>query len=231
MTVPDSTTSAPAPVASTRHTLILVAVLAAIAVAGASQTSSGTGSLTSGERMTLYCSVVLAQIGLVALVRRGTRRAGVSLRDVIGGESNALAIARDVLFGLATWAAWEAFSRLALAPVRERSASLDPLLPTTTLEIATWVAVSVFAGIGEELVFRGYLQRQLGALLRSRGAGIALQAMIFGAVHAYQGAWRAATAVAIGLLYGVVTRASGSARAAMVAHACTDVFGGVVLRG
>jgi membrane protease YdiL (CAAX protease family) len=65
------------------------------------------------------------------------------------------------------------------------------LLPQTPMEMILWVAVSIIAGISEEAIYRGYLQRQFTALLRSVPAGALISAAIFGGVHAYQGFSRA----------------------------------------
>ena len=41
---------------------------------------------------------------------------------------------------------------------------LGPIAPHTYLEAGIFVLLSVFAGLFEEIIFRGYLQRQFGAL-------------------------------------------------------------------
>jgi hypothetical protein len=47
--------------------------------------------------------------------------------------------------------------------------------------------VAITAGICEEIVYRGYLQRQLSAFTGSLPIAVCLQAAIFGAAHLYQG--------------------------------------------
>jgi membrane protease YdiL (CAAX protease family) len=55
-----------------------------------------------------------------------------------------------------------------------------------------------------ELVFRGYLQRQLWSLTRNLPAAILLQSFIFALRQIYQG-WKPALITAIyGLLFGLV---------------------------
>jgi hypothetical protein len=49
--------------------------------------------------------------------------------------------------------------------------------------------VSLSAGFCEELVFRGYLQRQFHAATGNVVVAVALQAIVFGLVHTYQG-WK-----------------------------------------
>jgi uncharacterized protein len=46
-----------------------------------------------------------------------------------------------------------------------------------------WLFVSVAAGIGEEIIFRGYLQKQLHAATRSLAVAVVLQGLVFGLIH------------------------------------------------
>lgn len=69
--------------------------------------------------------------------------------------------------------AWAIITRPWLAPVRRKYAALiGPLMPTLTAQ----VLVSVCAGVGEELFFRGALQHW---------AGIPWTALLFVALHGY----------------------------------------------
>ncbi len=70
------------------------------------------------------------------------------------------------------------------------------------------------AAIGEELLFRGFvlgsIETVLGGPRRSAtGSAVILQAVIFGALHLYQGPGGAATAATIGLVLGLVWLLTG----------------------
>ena len=54
------------------------------------------------------------------------------------------------------------------------------LVPRSTREVVLWMLLSMTAGICEEIIFRGYLQRQLAALTGNVWAGIAVSGLIFG---------------------------------------------------
>ena len=54
----------------------------------------------------------------------------------------------------------------------------------------SWCCLSATAGFCEEIVFRGYLQRQLAAFSKSTLMGVLLSAAIFGVSHGYEGAAR-----------------------------------------
>jgi len=68
------------------------------------------------------------------------------------------------------------------------------------LEAVFWVGLSLVAGIGEEAVYRGYLQTQFAGLTNSHGMGILASAAAFGAAHLYQGLSRACTISASAVL-------------------------------
>lgn len=82
------------------------------------------------------------------------------------------------------------------------------------------------AAIGEELLFRGFLQSRLQALFGAgRGAGVAavlVQSALFGLAHAYQGPTGILTTGAIGLAFGLVVLRTRSLWPVMVAHGLVD---------
>lgn len=102
------------------------------------------------------------------------------------------------------------------------------LLPQGRIEMLFWLALSVTAGICEEAVYRGYLQKQFIALTRNIPAGIALSAFLFGAAHSYQGFAKASLIGAMGAAGGILAYWRRSVRPGMIAHALQDVLGGFV---
>jgi hypothetical protein len=107
------------------------------------------------------------------------------------------------------------------------AASIQTLLPRSAMEIFLWIAVSISAGICEELVFRGYLQRQFEAFTHSRWIALILQAALFGISHGYQGVEACMKIVAFGGLFGLIALYRGSLRPGMMAHAWTDIMSGI----
>jgi membrane protease YdiL (CAAX protease family) len=101
--------------------------------------------------------------------------------------------------------------------------------PRSGLEIGLWFGVSISAGICEETVFRGYLQRQLTVMTGSRAVGILLAAATFGLAHLYQG-WRWATVLGMyGLMFGVLAYWRRTVRTGMIAHAWQDALTGALV--
>jgi membrane protease YdiL (CAAX protease family) len=84
--------------------------------------------------------------------------------------------------------------------------------------------VALSAGFCEELVFRGYFQRQFHALTGSLAAAVALQALVFGAGHFYEGGWAVAQITLYGVLFGLLAAWRKNLRPGMLAHAWSDIF-------
>ena len=108
----------------------------------------------------------------------------------------------------------------------------NPLLPAPPSGVAgipVWIGLSLSAGICEEVVFRGYLQRQLAALMGSTSLAILGQAIVFGVAHGYEGAGAAMRIVVYGVALGVLAQWRGNIRAGALAHAAWDILAGLGL--
>jgi len=234
MTEPNSAALRRKLIAPLWHTAVFVVFFLALGAAGLLFQRSGSATLpkTHPNVIPLYLSLLAAEWGLVYYVWQGLRRTGTRLGDVIGGRwSSPKSVATDLLLGLAlgflwigvdkAWGAW-------LGPGHAKS--IGALLPQSAEEIALWIAVSLSAGICEETVFRGYLQKQLTVLTRSGIVAVILQAIVFGAAHAYQGVNAAENTAAYGLALGALALWRGDVRPGIVAHAWSDIFGGVLSR-
>jgi membrane protease YdiL (CAAX protease family) len=173
-------------------------------------------------------SLIAMEAGLFFYVKGGLDRYKVPIQEVIGGNwSGAKSILREVGIGLGAW-----LVLLAVSSVWNKFWGADPsvsiyTLPRTPLNVLLWVAVSISAGISEEFAFRGYLQRQFGALTGSRWLGLVLQAVLFGIAHAYEGMRAAMQVVAFGLLFGFVALWRKSLHAGMIGHAWGDIMSGL----
>jgi membrane protease YdiL (CAAX protease family) len=106
--------------------------------------------------------------------------------------------------------------------------NVDVLKPLGVLESAIWVCLSITAGFCEEVMFRGYVQRQFAAWTRSDIAAVLLQAIVFGVAHSYQGARLAFVVTVYGMLFGVLAHMRRSLRPGMMAHAIQDTLSGLV---
>jgi membrane protease YdiL (CAAX protease family) len=141
------------------------------------------------NRMRFYAVTLFYEWFLFVLVVAGVRRSGASVLIVLGEHWHSVRrVLRDIGIAAGFWIVaamllW-IFGWLLRIAALGRNVSM---LPRRGIELTLWIALSVTAGICEETIFRGYLQRQFMALTKSAPAGILLSAAAFGAAHAYQG--------------------------------------------
>lgn len=185
------------------------------------------------NRIFLYGRTVVFELLLLALVIAGVRWHGSPIQAVLGERwRSARAVMSDLGVGLAFWLV-ALIVTSALGSVLEpggNNRAVQFLMPLGRAEMALWVLLSLTAGICEEAVYRGYLQRQLGAWTRSVPAGIVLSAVAFGGVHLYQGWHRAAVIWVGGVMGGLLAYWRKSVRPGMVAHAWQDAMAPVLMR-
>ncbi|HJQ97166.1 MAG TPA: type II CAAX endopeptidase family protein [Candidatus Polarisedimenticolaceae bacterium] len=220
------------PVASTRHSIVFLAIVAAVTLAGfAAQNRpvAGGGLVeTHIDVIPVYLSVTVMNWLLVLFVWKGIRKQGASFGSLIGERwRNAGDVLRDLGIAAIFWVvlagtAWA----LHLALGEGHAKSVDVLLPKTPLEIAVWIVTSASAGFCEEYVFRGYVQRQLRAFTQSGVGAVLGQGLLFGLMHAYQG-WRAVVVItSLGILFGTLAAWRKTLTVGMVAHGWQDIWAG-----
>ncbi len=106
---------------------------------------------------------------------------------------------------------------------------LQRLLPRTAGEKGIFALLSLAAGVGEELAYRGYLIPVLAQILGSVWGAALLSSAIFGVLHAYQGFLGIARTGLLGLGLAVSFILSGSLWPAIAVHAILDLMAGLVL--
>jgi membrane protease YdiL (CAAX protease family) len=89
------------------------------------------------------------------------------------------------------------------------------------------VLIAVFAGVGEELFFRGVLQRLFIKLFKNPWAGILVTAFIFSAVHLQF--YGFIPRFILGILLGLIYWYSGSLWPAIIAHFAYDAFAVIMI--
>lgn len=104
---------------------------------------------------------------------------------------------------------------------------ISALLPRDRDEVMLGAAISLAAGIGEELFFRLLLPVLLAAFIDAIAA-VLIAVLLFGLAHAYQG-WRGVTVTTlVGALFTVMYLMSGSLAVAMLFHVVIDLMALVV---
>jgi uncharacterized protein len=103
------------------------------------------------------------------------------------------------------------------------------LMPVSRQERGLFVALSLTAGITEEIVFRGFLLYALLLATASLPLAVLLSSGVFGMVHAYQHPVGVLRAALLGALLAVPLLVEGSIYPAIAAHALIDVLAGLWL--
>jgi hypothetical protein len=112
----------------------------------------------------------------------------------------------------------------------ERLRALAQLAPANGIEIAAWTLLCLLVGFIEEIVFRGYLQRQfIGWARGGVAAGVLASALVFGSAHAYQGVRGMVLLTVFGALFSLLALDRRSLRAGIFAHAWHDLITGLAL--
>jgi uncharacterized protein len=219
----------PAPLASNRHLRRLLYITIGIAIALLLQARNASPTPTV-SKVPMYLMLIGVELVLARFVTIGVTARGYRLRDIAGQPwRNLIDAVSDFAVAAATVLLLRFSSPVLFYFLGRWGSNTGFLLPKTLPESATWIVVSLAAGFCEELVYRGYLQRQLWSLTRSLPLALVLQAAVFAGGHLYQG-WKPALVTAIyGLVFGLVAAWRRSIIPGAIAHAVVDIMGGLKL--
>lgn len=113
-----------------------------------------------------------------------------------------------------------------LTEKRRRRALL--LLPENTRELGYWVLISLLAGFGEELAYRGALFYFLREVTGSAPFAIGLCVLAFGVAHVAQGPRAILGTGILALFFHLLVFVTGTLYVAMLAHAGYDLVIGLI---
>jgi uncharacterized protein len=183
---------------------------------------------TADAKLPLYRALLLEQIAS-ALVILGLLLMGVAPSALGLTLPRAWVWNGAAFIVIAAALVWSSLKlRRRAAKIKQRLGEGDRLLiPDTTRERPWFGAVSVGAGISEELAFRGFLLYYFSLYLPQMNAveKVVLSALVFGFAHLYQG-WRGVIGTAIvGGIFGALYVLTGSLLLPMAVHATTDLRG------
>ena len=216
-------------VAPVWHTLLFVIFLLAIAfVQAMPRFAAQEAHLPS--RIPTYIFTMCYEFVLVGYVWLGLWLRRTKLRDLIGGRwAQWKDFWIDVLVAFLFWLViLGVLATLSWALHFNGSEAASFLMPQTAPEMILWVLLAVSAGFCEELMFRGYLQRQCLALTQNVAAAVIVQGLIFGVAHAYQGARGIIVISVYGMMFGALAAMRKSLRPGMMQHATQDGVSGIL---
>lgn len=206
------------------HTQALVALMLAVAAAGtaigaSTTTATGQASWSDYAPLTIVnaaLSIYVCRVGLPsnrfsAWFSHGRYDARRLLTD------SALALALALLL-------ISAENGLQARLGMPESTAAHALLPITASAKVAWFCTAALVGFSEELVYRGYLQRQLGAVSRQPLFGIVAQALLFGIAHGEQGPWAVARFAVYAVALGGLAAARKSLLPGIMCHVAIDWY-------
>jgi membrane protease YdiL (CAAX protease family) len=249
---------APAAIAPAWHTVVLVVVIVALSIHSAwrfSSTQREINRLATYGMAAVMDVVLLAWIGFGLRLKKIPLRSllgecPMSFRSILRDLSYAAAfwIAALIVLGSlgSAWSRTEALlthqapaahaprnaeEALASDPAKLQTVrTLQRIAPVNGREITAWMLLCLLVGFTEEVVFRGYLQRQF--TLWARGSvtwGVVASALVFGSGHIYEGARGVFLIVVFGVLFSLLALYRRSLRAGMMAHAWHDLITGLAV--
>ncbi|MHB1020900.1 MAG: CPBP family intramembrane glutamic endopeptidase [Acidobacteriaceae bacterium] len=221
------------PVAPLWHTILFVAVLLGWSVLN----GKARHGMPTGHHVALYSFTLLWEWFLLAVAVLGLRNRKALLREWLGaGWKGIYSLFDDSraagIFWLASLIVLSAMAALlghaGLHPEQAQK-TVTKIAPHGAAEILLWIALSITAGLCEEILFRGYLQQQFARVTGRLWLGILLSALVFGASHAYEGKAAMINLALFGALFGVLAVVRRNLRAGILAHAWHDAFTGIAL--
>ncbi|MFZ1084918.1 MAG: CPBP family intramembrane glutamic endopeptidase [Terracidiphilus sp.] len=230
----------PEQVASWAHLVGFLLIGAGVVAFGflAQHAPSGGGAAPNGQlashsaAIPIYLTAIFMDWALLYYCFGGVHHSGGSFWALAGGRWKSWkSVAVDLAIVAPFWVIWEGAAYgihwlLTQTGGPDSAKTVDSLLPKSLLEVLIWIAASITAGVCEEMVFRGYVQRQLQALGGSVALAVLGQGMVFGFFHAYQGWKNVAVISVLGVIYGALAAWRGNLRANIVAHAWSDFWEG-----
>jgi len=239
------------------HTVALIVFILAVSIAGAYR-SPGITSGGRVHKLATYAITGALEVAIVGWVAFGMRLRRIPLRSLFGAIPGDLrSIALDAGIAIVFWiGSMMALGTAALFWLSVETAithkplpmhstggvpTPDPsqqhavravlrLAPSNGREIAGWILLCLLVGVAEELVFRGYLQRQFAAWARGEvAAGVALSAITFGAAHGYEGVRSMFLLTLFGVFFSFLALFRRSLRAGIFAHTWHDAFTGLMV--
>ncbi|HYN06636.1 MAG TPA: CPBP family intramembrane glutamic endopeptidase [Vicinamibacterales bacterium] len=203
------------------HVFIFAVVVPLLALRGRQKLAQAEAPAINRLKHFRATSVMLILFGSLSLLTAENHHLSLFHGDV-----------RRILFSLPVGAALCALAVLLMRPrwrkaVAQRKRVVQLFMPQTPAERNWWLAVSVLAGISEEITWRGVQSTLLAAMVGSPWLAVLLCAVMFGAAHLTQGWKSAGIIVLFGLGFQALVWVSGSLYVPMIVHAAYDIIAGL----
>jgi hypothetical protein len=177
------------------------------------------------NHLLLYLRTIAMEWAVFGYIVWGVRKRGISLRELVGprwskGKENLVDLGIAACFDLTALVVLGVIGHL--LHTEPNSKIVQFMMPVGWLELAMWLLLSLTAGICEETIFRGYFQRQFVGWTGNIIVGIVISAVLFGAIHIYQG-WKQTIVIGVfGAMFGTLAVMRKSLKPGMIAHSFQD---------
>jgi membrane protease YdiL (CAAX protease family) len=189
---------------------------------GSTDPGARTGSYRRVVAVLWALSAVLVLLVPLSVLLRPPAGAMV-LRSRLGGGGPLVGVAVGLLIGMLLPVVLSLRSPEARRRLAKPMEKLAWFLPRTRRERGWFAAVSLSAGVCEELLYRGFLIRRLGEWGVGLWASVLLAAVVFMLAHGYQGLLGALAVGVLALLFTALFFLAGSLWPAMLVHALLDL--------
>jgi membrane protease YdiL (CAAX protease family) len=186
----------------------------------------------SGERLSLYFSTIAFQWIAAAVAAWRAWAHGYTATQLglaIPGRFGLLAITvcGAALIVTLQWLNLRRMGRSA-SPLRGPLQALaERILPQSTEELISFLALALTAGVCEEFLYRGFAMAVIGRTGLPTGVVILSSAILFGLAHLYQGRAGFVSTMVLGILFGISRAALGSLLPVIAWHVGVDVVAGM----
>ena len=221
-------------IASTKHTVIMIIILLSFSISGLISNTSMDNTISSTFKITLYLATAIGEWALLYYVWIGIKKAKkISLTQLISGKDNLEFRFNDILKGVTFWIIASIILCLVkyLLGLPIISNTNYNLLPQNYVEYILFFVLSLSAGFCEEIVYRGYFQKQFSSIFNNKWMAILLQGILFGFSHGYQGIKYMVLISVFGVLFGLLAVYVKNLKPGMIAHSWEDIFSGIILKG
>jgi membrane protease YdiL (CAAX protease family) len=219
--------------ASYKHTLhftVICVILAVVSAFNSTNTSAGDAATTPNQLHVFYVFMIGVEWLWVRFIYKGMRKYKRSILEFFGRHQLTLKeFGKDVVYAALAFGVDYLCNSGVVGLLQHGAPPSDPLLPALPVglfAVTLWVCLSVTAGVCEEIVFRGYLQRQLTAITGRVGIAIVGQGILFGIGHGYQGYVAVISIILNGVVMGALAAWRGNIRAGILEHATWDILAG-----
>lgn len=184
------------------------------------------------DRLVLYASTIGFQWIAVAVVAWRAWAHGYTAEELGLAIYNGRRIFFASIVGALTIATlqWLNLRRMSRIPVEKRGnlqAIAERILPQSTVELLSFLALAITAGLCEEFLYRGFAMAVLARLGSPAWVAVLISSILFGLAHLYQGRGGFVSTMIIGAVLGAGRIAYGSLVPVIFWHSAVDVVAGV----